>query len=149
MDFPLCKCLYRCCKWDFSKKKKKNPKVADSRQLCICVLTGECAVFQMNGEAGLNDFQISWNRWKGHSWTTWHSSIKATLKWSSLPLTVNPGNSRFTNSLDLQRLKKEFLKKVFWCKKWSFSGFFFGRVVCVCLGNKNQLCIGILKINMI
>lgn len=50
-----------------SETFSKNPEAADSGQLCICVLTGECAVFQMNGEAGLNDFQISWNRWKGHS----------------------------------------------------------------------------------
>lgn len=82
----IAKCLHRCHKWDFYGGGGESRTLL-TVQLCICVLTGECAMFRMNGKAGLNDFQISWNRWKGHSWTTLHSNIKAMFKWSSLPLT--------------------------------------------------------------
>lgn len=76
----------------------KNGPGADRVQLCMCVLTGGRAVCQMNGDLGLNDFQISGNRWKGHTRTTQHSSIKASREWSSLLWTDTVNHLRLTLS---------------------------------------------------
>lgn len=76
----------------------KNGPGADRVQLCMCVLTGGRAVCWLNGDLGLNDFQISGNRWKGHTRTTQHSSIKASREWSSLPWTDTVNHLRLALS---------------------------------------------------
>lgn len=99
-------------------KKEKTVEVAGSGRLCVCVFTREWAVFWMNGEASLDDFQISWNRRKGHSWTTWHTSIKALLKWSSLPRTDTVNQRRLVLSYPTAWTFKAFKKNFFLQKKY-------------------------------